>query len=60
MKTYVFIFVPLQNETHFQECLRHCLARASDSETTSEDDEDSYPFWTWFLPNPRPTAHQSS
>jgi hypothetical protein len=57
MKTIVFVFVPTARED-FRERLSDCLASLPDSigptktaEKNKNENGNSYPFWTWFLPN---------
>jgi hypothetical protein len=57
MKTIVFVFVPIARED-FRERLSDCLASLLDStgptkpaEKNKNEKGNSYPFWTWFLPN---------
>jgi len=58
MKTIVFVFVPIARVEDFRERLSDCLASLPDSTAAIKPAEkkrkraDSYPFWTWFLPNP--------
>ncbi|MGZ5023131.1 MAG: hypothetical protein ACXWAX_11140 [Chthoniobacterales bacterium] len=61
MKTYVFVFVPVQDVPHFRKRLRDCLASIPEAfahrhheQTTNEAKKEEYPYWTWFLPNPLP------
>jgi len=58
MKTIVFVFVPIRHVEDFRERLSDCLTTFPDSaEPTKPAEEnkngkgDSYPFWTWFMPN---------
>jgi hypothetical protein len=57
MKTIVFIFVPVVIErTEVR-----IVAETESSEeqiVTKKDttDEEVYPFWTWFIENPRPCS----
>jgi hypothetical protein len=56
MKTYVFVFVPLEKGEQFQSKLKECLRAIPDAPpddpTNEKEEEESYPYWTWFLPNP--------
>jgi hypothetical protein len=58
MKTIVFIFVPIARVDDFRERLSDCLASLPDSAVpiklseNKRNQANSYPFWTWFLPNP--------
>jgi hypothetical protein len=58
MKTIVFVFVPITRVEDLRERLSDCLASLPDSTEPTEpagksktEKGDSYPFWTWFLPN---------
>jgi hypothetical protein len=58
MKTIVFVFVPIARVEDFKQRLSDCLASLPDStgptkpaEENNNGKGDSYPFWTWFLPN---------
>jgi hypothetical protein len=55
MKTYVFIFVPVQSVPQFEARLRECLASIPDAPLPPEpkkEKEEAYPYWMTFLPNP--------
>jgi hypothetical protein len=58
MKTIVFVFVPIARVEDFGERLSDCLASLPDSTAPTKPVENerngtgSYPWWTWFLPNP--------
>jgi hypothetical protein len=58
MKTIVFVFVPIARVEDLGGRLSDCVASLPDSigptkpaAESKNGKGDSYPFWTWFLPN---------
>jgi hypothetical protein len=58
MKTIVFVFVQIAHVEDLRGRLSDCLASLPDStgpikpaKKNKNEKGDSYPFWTWFLPN---------
>ena len=58
MKTIVFVFVPIAQVEDLRGRLSDCLASLPNSTgpikpagKNKKEKGNSYPFWTWFLPN---------